>query len=49
MRLPVLSILAGAAAAIAVASGAHATTVATISGCYDCVVFDTPSLVINQH
>ncbi len=27
---------------------ASATTVATISGCYDCGVFDTPSLIFNN-
>jgi hypothetical protein len=27
---------------------ANATTVATISGCYDCGVFDTPSLIFNN-
>ncbi len=44
------SILAGAAALIlaAMCSGAHATTVATISGCYDCGVYDTPSLIFNN-
>ncbi|MBV8123766.1 MAG: PEP-CTERM sorting domain-containing protein [Burkholderiaceae bacterium] len=26
----------------------HATEVATISGCYDCGVFDTPSLIFNN-
>ena len=30
------------------AAPASATTVATISGCYDCFVFDTPSLQINN-
>ena len=30
------------------ASNANATTVATISGCYDCGVFDTPSLIFNN-
>ena len=29
-------------------SPASATTVATISGCYDCGVFDTPSLIFNN-
>jgi hypothetical protein len=48
MRLNILSVLAGAAALIAIGSGAQATTVATISGCYNCVSFDTPSLVINN-
>jgi hypothetical protein len=49
MRLRVLPLLAGAAALAAIASGAHATTtVATISGCYDCGVFDTPSLIFNN-
>ncbi len=27
---------------------AHATTVATVSGCYDCGVFDTASLIFNN-
>ena len=34
--------------ALAVATPAHADTVATISGCYNCPVFDTPSLVFNN-
>lgn len=44
------SMLFGAAALAlaAVSGGAHATTVATISGCYDCGVFDTPSLIFNN-
>ena len=34
--------------ALATITPAHATTVATISGCYDCGVFDTPSLIFNN-
>ncbi len=33
---------------VAFAPAANATTVATISGCYDCGVFDTPSLIFNN-
>jgi hypothetical protein len=45
--------LAGAAGAFlasvaAAPAPASATTVATISGCYDCGVFDTPSLIFNN-
>jgi hypothetical protein len=36
------------AAALAFTPSAYATTVATISGCYDCVVGDTPTLIINN-
>ncbi len=35
-------------AMFAVAIPAQAVTVATISGCYDCGVFDTPSLIFNN-
>jgi PEP-CTERM motif-containing protein len=48
MRFNVLPAVAGAAALAALGSGAQATTVATISGCYDCVAFDTPTLIINN-
>ena len=41
-------LVAATVAAIAVASGAAAKTVATISGCYDCGVYDTPSLIFNN-
>jgi len=34
--------------ALAFAPSAHATVVATISGCYDCGVYDTPSLVFHN-
>ena len=37
-----------AAASLLAAAPALATTVATISGCYDCLSFDTPGLVINN-
>jgi hypothetical protein len=37
-----------AAAALTFAFSANATTVATISGCYDCGVSDTPSLIFNN-
>ena len=37
----------GVACTLAV-TPANATTVATISGCYDCGVFDTPSLIFNN-
>jgi len=37
-----------AVGALATTTPAHATTVATISGCYDCGVFDTPSLIFNN-
>jgi hypothetical protein len=42
-------IILGAAGAVAMVTPAHAdTVVATISGCYDCGVFDTPSLIFNN-
>ncbi len=46
----VRSLIWGAVAFLSatLASAAGATTVATISGCYDCGVFDTPSLVFNN-
>ncbi len=37
-----------AACALAAITSARATTVATISGCYDCGVFDTASLIFNN-
>ncbi|MBU6260302.1 MAG: hypothetical protein KGL18_02930 [Burkholderiales bacterium] len=37
-----------ACTAFATAAPARATTVATISGCYDCGVFDTASLIFNN-
>jgi len=36
------------AGALAMLTSANATTVATISGCYDCGVFDTASLIFNN-
>ena len=35
-------------ASLAAVTPAEAVTVATISGCYDCGVFDTPSLIFNN-
>lgn len=35
-------------ASIAGLGSAHATTVATVSGCYDCGVYDTASLIFNN-
>ncbi len=45
---PLLIGAAGALLAAVAAAPASATTVATISGCYDCGVFDTPSLIFNN-
>lgn len=39
---------AGALAVLALSLSAHATTVATIDGCYDCVVYDTPTLTFHN-
>ena len=48
MILKTLAFVAAAAALGLAASSANATTVATISGCYDCGVFDTASLIFNN-
>ncbi len=40
--------LAALLAVCFVAPMARAGTVATITGCYDCGVFDTPSLIFNN-
>jgi hypothetical protein len=45
LKLLITSLAIGTAFAI---SPAHAETVATISGCYDCGTFDTPSLVFHN-
>jgi hypothetical protein len=42
-----LSALA-ALAMLGVPAAAHATTVATIDGCYDCAVYDTPTLTFHN-
>lgn len=39
---------AGALALLALSQSAHATTVATIDGCYDCAVYDTPTLTFHN-
>ena len=48
MNLKSIAFAASVAAFGVVAGSAGATTVATISGCYDCGVFDTPSLIFNN-
>lgn len=45
-RIAALALTLGAS--IAGFGSAHATTVATVSGCYDCGVFDTASLIFNN-
>jgi len=39
---------AAAAAALAIMSQSSAAHVASIDGCYDCVVYDTPSLIFHN-
>ena len=46
LRIAALALTLGAS--IAGFGSAHATTVATVSGCYDCGVFDTASLIFNN-
>jgi hypothetical protein len=41
-------LLVAGALSFGAATPASATTVATIDGCYDCVVFDTPTLIIHN-
>lgn len=43
-----LSALVGFGALLTLTTAAYSTTVATIDGCYDCLFFDTPALVVNN-
>jgi len=40
--------IAGAMAVLALSQSVQATTIATIDGCYDCVVYDTPTLTFHN-
>jgi hypothetical protein len=44
----IVSMSALAALAILTPVSAHATTIATIDGCYDCAVYDTPTLTFHN-
>jgi hypothetical protein len=44
----IVSMSALAALAILAPVDAHATTIATIDGCYDCAVYDTPTLTFHN-
>jgi hypothetical protein len=48
IRVGFAAFIVVAAGALATMASANATTVATISGCYDCGVFDTASLIFNN-